>query len=58
MEVDRDVRGQITWRETEVCVVELAASMLMERPRVRAPGHDEEAGAVLSDSSRPPMLHR
>ena len=47
VEEDREVRGQIAWREPEVCFVERAASVLVDSPRVRAAGHDEEAGAVF-----------
>ena len=36
VEEDSEVRGQITWREPEVCVVELVASMLVDSPRGQA----------------------
>ena len=47
VESDREVRGQIAWRETEVCVAKRAATVSLDSPRVRAPGHDEEASAVF-----------
>ena len=47
VEEDREVRSQIAWREPEVCFVKSVASVLMDSPRLRAPGHDEEAGAVF-----------
>ena len=46
-EKDRRVRGQIDRREYEVCVIEHGASLFMDSPCVRAPRHDEEAGAVF-----------
>ena len=46
-EKDRRVRGQIDRRESEVCVIEHGASLFMDSPCVRAPRHDEEAGAVF-----------
>ena len=47
VEKDSRVRGQIAWCEPEVFVVEHVATMFLNSPRARAPGHDDKAGAVF-----------